>query len=238
MSALVSHGKDRNQTRKRRHGGFTLIELLIVAALIALMASLVAPSLQGLFGVAGRRGGASLLAGALEQARLAAIENGVKAYVGFPLESSPAGVTTNEVSMNSFIVFRDAREDELSVTPSRPFIPLSRWIRLPKGVFVSPESVESGTATNETAFATNTLAALSSYQTTYRLSKVRAVEFDRFGKLIGNPNLIRAVNVGEGVFLGNSVTFRPGTNDFYRVQLYPMTGRVKIVDNVTSPGAP
>lgn len=227
-----------SRSRNRPAGAFTLIELLIVAALIALMAALVAPSLQGLFGVAGRRGGASLLAGALEQARLAAIENGVKAYVAFPMESSPSGIANNEASVNSFIVFRDARQDELAVDPARIFVPLSRWIRLPKGVFLSPESVENGTATNETTIATNTLPSLSSSQTTFRLSKVRVVEFDRFGKLTGDPNDTRIVNVGEGVFLGNGVTFRPSTNDFYRVQLYPMTGRVKIVDNVTSPLSP
>lgn len=188
------------------------------------MAALIAPSLQGLFGVAGRRGGANLLAGALEQARLAAIENGVSAYLGFP-----AGMDTDESSASTFIVFRSAREDELATNSAKTYLPLSRWFKLPRGVFVDPETIKDAAPTSISLSGMLPKLGTKSVSTTY------SIEFDRFGKIKGDPSALRRLRVGEGIFSGGSVTYRPSDKDYYKLTLYPMTGRVKIVDGLVEP---
>jgi type II secretory pathway pseudopilin PulG len=190
--------------------------MLIVIAIIAILVGLVVPSLQGLFGVAGRRGGSNLLGGALEQARLAAIENGVPAYLGFP-----GGIDTDEASASSFIVFRGPREGE-----TVNFVPLSRWIRLPTGVFIDPTSIQTA--------ATNSLSVsgLIPKLNNANLSTVKGIKFDRFGRVEGDQNQLRELRVGEGTFSGSSVNFKPSANDYYILTLYPMTGRVRITDGL------
>lgn len=193
-----------------------------MAALIALMASLMLPSLQGLFGVAGRRGGANLLAGGLEQARLVAIEKGVSAYLAFPADN-----LSDEVSASSFTIYRERTEDEkITLANSNP-VSVSRWFRLPRGVFIDPKSIKDSFPTNKTGLA-NVLPRLG----TSPVSTATVVEFDRFGRIRGNANELRTLLIGEGVFSGGTVTFRPATNDYYAVTLYPMTGRVSLTDNL------
>lgn len=170
------------------------------------------PALQGLFGIAGRRGGVNVLSGAMEQARLVALQHGVSSYVGFP-----TSLGDKEVAFNSAIVFRETRDDERATNPAQ-FAVISRWLRYPTGVFVDPQTLPVATVS-----VTN-LPRLANQQ----VGQVAAVQFDRYGKL--RPEAPLRIHVGEGVVDGTSVKFRPTTNNFSALNVLPLTGRVKITD--------
>ena len=201
----------------RRAGAFTLVEMLVVIALVAILTTLIAPSLQGLFGVAGRRGGANALSAALEQARLAAVENGTSAYVGFASAS-----TNQDAAYNSVIVFRARRDDEAGAA----FVPLSRWLRLPTGVHLEPDSIPSTTVSG--------LSGILPRLGSEALVTTPVIEFDRFGRL-RNQSTTPVLKVGEGVVVGGDVQFRSGTNALYAVSVLPLTGRVQISETNASP---
>ena len=164
-------------------------------------------------GVAGRRGGASVLSAALEQARLSALENGGAAYVGFAISS-----TNPDNKYNSLIVFRAKRDDETGAA----YVPLSRWVRLPTGVHIDPQSINSA-AKASISVSSGVLPRLGSEQ----VSSLQAIEFDRFGRLKGHaqPPVLK---VGEGIVSDSAVQFRQGANALYAVTILPLTGRVQI----------
>jgi prepilin-type N-terminal cleavage/methylation domain-containing protein len=199
----------------RERSAFTLIEMLIVIAIIALLTALTLPALQGLFGIAGRRGGANVLAGAMEQARLAALQHGVSAYVGFP-----TSLADKETGFNSVIIFRETRADEKMTNNGAAYSVLSRWLRYPRGVFVDPSTVPTATVS-----PTN-LPKLGGQPVT----QVATVQFDRYGKL--KPETPLEIRIGEGALNGSSVTFRPSPNNFSALKVLPLTGRVKITDGI------
>jgi hypothetical protein len=157
------------------------------------------------------------LSGALEQARLSAIENGVPAYVGFPSSG------TNELAFSSVIVYRAGKLGESNV------VPVSRWVRFPTGVFLDPSSI-SNAAPDTTIGIGAFLPKLGGGSVT----DLAYIAFDRFGKVRGNPNLKRELRVGEGVFDSGKVTFKPSTNNYYALTLLPYTGRVQVTDASTN----
>jgi prepilin-type N-terminal cleavage/methylation domain-containing protein len=213
-------GRLANNSALRCKGGlaFTLTEMLVVVALVAVLTALVAPSLQGLFGVVGRRGGANTLSAALDQARLAAVENGVPAFVLFP---TGTGIS-NDLAWSSVIVMRALRDGEAGAGP----VPLTRWLRLPDGVYVEPTSLSS--AVNLTTNLSGVLPKLKNIS----VSGGRGFSFDRFGRLSGAAATAAPpeLRVGEGVVTGDSLTFRPSAEDYYALSIQPLTGRVKVTD--------
>ena len=62
------------KSKKKR--AFSLLELLAATAIIALLAGLLAPVLQGLTSPTGRKGAVTIVMNTLEQARVSAIETG------------------------------------------------------------------------------------------------------------------------------------------------------------------
>jgi prepilin-type N-terminal cleavage/methylation domain-containing protein len=192
-----------------RHG-FTLLELMMVVALAAIVMGLAVPAIQGTLGLSGRRGGVSVAVNLVEQARLAAVENGVRTYLVF----APTNSDT-EVRFNSLVIMREKKPGE-SMAGSH--VPMTRWIRLPQGVFYDGLSnMVSVTMTN--------FPRLQGASTT---GPLRALQFDRFGRLFPRTGSMPTFRVGEGVVSRQGPVWRvvfKGKN-YETISVQRLTGRV------------
>ena len=201
---------------QRSGAAFTLIELLVVVAIIAVLSALITPAVQGLMGTSGRRGALNTVTAVLEQARLSAIENGANAYVGFPTN---AANKTNGYS--HLIVFRDARPGDTNANP----VAVTRWQRLPNGVFIQGGTGLSGAVTTRT-LPTRTLPRLGGSED---LTQIPALAFNRFGQLQGAST---AVSVLLGEKIEPTGEWRGSASNYYELRIQPLTGRV-IVDDAS-----
>lgn len=195
-------------------GAFTLVEVLVTVAIIAVMSALLAPAVRGLLGVTGPRGGANSLEATLDQARLTALQHRVTTYVGFPFSSTNA-----EAGYSSVIVFRDPRVEERSSTQ---FVPVSRWIKLPPGVFLEGAGNFSTVATN-LSVSNRVLPRLGSEE----MSSLSVISFDRFGRL--KPDTA-PVSVRLGQKAEPQGPFVPTPTNYFELTVQPLTGRTTVLD--------
>lgn len=219
-SAHKAFSARRRSSFEKNHGavdGFTLIEMLVVIAIVAILTALLAPAVQGLMGTSGRRGGLNTVTAVFEQARLAAIENGTTAYIGFPINAQNQ---TNAFSQ--MIIFRDARPGDASTNP----VTVTRWQRLPNGVFFEPSDNFAASVANR-KLPTNTLPKLGSEE----LAQIPALAFNRFGQLQGVNNEV-VVLLGEKIEPTGS--WRGSPTNHFRLRIQPLTGRA-IVEDASMP---
>lgn len=194
---------------------FTLVELLVVMAIIGILTTMMIPAVRGLVGVGGRRGGMNMLSSTIEKARLAAVESGTTVYVGFPL-----GAADPEAARSSVIVFRGPRDDE-----TNEVVPLSRWVRMPAGIFMESDSLQSVPVPG------GSIPRLAGSNGLIDVTEVSALAFDRFGKLKPDDTPVE-IRVGEKASPGGS--FIKGDQNHFRLTVQPLTGRVTVEDRSTN----
>jgi prepilin-type N-terminal cleavage/methylation domain-containing protein len=119
---LKSQAMNTNPVKSHSANGFSLVELLAVMAVIAVMMSLLLPSVSGLSSTAGRRGAVNTVMNTLEQARVSAVESSRPVYVVFWRRVFP--------EQDAIMVLRETE------TGSGNYEQLTRWIKLPKGVLL------------------------------------------------------------------------------------------------------
>lgn len=202
--------------------GFSLIELLVVIGLVAILSALVTPAMQGLMGTSGRRGALNTVTAVIEQARLAAIENGTTVYVGFPTNAADP---TNGFS--HLIIFREPRAEETNTN----LTVLTRWQRLPNGVFFQPTESLTKAATNR-SFPKRTLPRLGLED----LSNCLSLAFNRFGQVKGATTEEVVLKLGEKILPTGD--WRGGANNHFELKIQPLTGRALVRDMLTNSTTP
>jgi prepilin-type N-terminal cleavage/methylation domain-containing protein len=182
------------QTKSPFKKAFSLIEMLVVVGIIGMLMVLSVPALRTLAVGSGLDGAANTLLAHLDQARLAAIESGSVAYLGFPPNNFAAN-SDPSLAASSFIVFRKRGPNDDINLPD--FIPLSRWVRLPKGTVLNLAQAQ---LSNEVENSAATLIP----QLNYTDVRVQVIAYDRFGS-------IKSGAPGMKISLGNGLVTPDGT---------------------------
>lgn len=107
---------------RHRLQAFSLLELLVVIGIMALMMSLLVPSIAGFSSTAGRRGAVNVVMNTLEQARVEALQSGRTVHVVL--------IQEKDATKDSIVVVREPEEKSGAWTYER----LTKTIRLPEGV--------------------------------------------------------------------------------------------------------
>jgi prepilin-type N-terminal cleavage/methylation domain-containing protein len=138
MRLSSSHAIRTSYSAHRKTRALTLIELLAVIAIITILMSLLAPSFSALGGSARRRGAIDQLLTTFDQARVAAMRNASKVYIGFADFAFPV----IDMRYRSYIVFRPRlKHDQPSCNAAgaSQFVYLTKWRRLPQGISIKSE---------------------------------------------------------------------------------------------------
>lgn len=206
--------------------GFSLIELSVVVAIIVIMAGMSAPALMSLSNQAGRKGAVNILLNTFEQARVVALSTGATTYVGFADSTFP----TKEFQYRAFIIFRERTEEDPA---NPPFVALSKWMFLPKGISFKSLGAQllgdTGPNNKMTFQKTDGLPNLST-QTDLRL-----IGFNSSGQLAypaGASSAQLKLFIYEGFYSASSANKDFSTNQknlfFERISFRRFTGRAEL----------
>lgn len=113
--------------------GFSLVELLVVVAIIGIFIGLLMPAIGGMSGSAARKGAVTIVMNALEQARVASIEQGRDTLVLFWMKNGAVGPIDEE---DALMIFR--RNEQGNAWES-----ISRWVKLPRGILFDGSNTSS-----------------------------------------------------------------------------------------------
>lgn len=134
---------------------FSLVELLVVVGIVTLLVAVLIPAVGSLSKSSGRKGAASVLLGALEQARTQAIKDGRATYLVFPAQppDNTSSITDPAILeryfYHSFAVFQDDPTDV-----AKPKVQLTAWKFLPLGISLRTEiSFSSPSTTTNSAWS-------------------------------------------------------------------------------------
>ena len=172
-------------------------------AVIAILTSFTIVAFQGTSGAKGFRGGLDSFLSAMDLAKQTAETLDVNVFVGFP--PSDFG-STSDIPHSRFILFREFTYDEMN-DPNRnkskpPFVPLSRWTKLPSGIVVDLSTMDF----QETTLKENYQTILPQLEEK-DVPNLRLIKYNRHGSVVNKPVSDKKLFVlfGEGAVDGNKV---------------------------------
>lgn len=162
--------------------GFSLVELLVVVAILSLLISLMGPIVEGMASPSGRKGAVTIVMNTLEQARASAIQRGRDVVVVFWKKN---GTTAQFDEQDAMIVLQRNEGDN-------DWEPVSRWVKLPRGVlFFEGDDPSSAIFTNTGNLhgvtglpGVNNLAAVTPHLRWVRFSSTGSVKSPTSSQLI------------------------------------------------------
>jgi len=209
---------------------FSLVELVVVIGVIALMTSMLLPSIAGFSSTAGRRGAVNIVMNTFEEARVAALESGQNVYVAFADSDFPI----SEMRYSAFMVFRDATDEEKdpngdgNTSDGQPYVILKKWTRLPKNIaFKRINNSLVPTGGGQTTFSgLKTLMPSTQQDDTFPV-----LTFNSSGVVSGGPTPPNPIQIFlyEGYYGNGQDNFTRNAGDlFEKITLSRYTGRAQL----------
>jgi type II secretory pathway pseudopilin PulG len=193
-----------------RKAAYSLLELLAVVALVAILLALLMPAIAGMSGTAGRRGAVNIVMNTIDQARVAALEQGRDVHVVFARRNFP--------EQDAILVVREPE----SSNANEPKEKLTRWIPLPKGVHFQEEQ-----GVFEDTNPPISLPDLQKLGSTGSISKIGVLTFGPSGTVQhpkGNDNT-RRIHLADAV---RSVATEDVARGFDIISVARYTGRPQL----------
>ncbi|MCK9588776.1 MAG: type II secretion system protein [Terrimicrobiaceae bacterium] len=205
---------------KRSQQGFSLLELLTVMAIMSLMMGLLVSTGMGARPAGSRQGAISQIMGALEEARMSAIEKNTTVYFGIADINHP----DEEKQLRSYLLFREQTPQEKAASKNEDMIPLTRWEKLPQGFYFDADKLSDMTV----EVPGNGLPG--------NPPNVRAVQFGSLGQVTGLPvEIVPQLAVTEAVYnpSGKILVRKSGAAGDFIVKIFRLTGRLQLSQNAT-----
>ncbi len=134
-----------------------MVEILVVMGILVALMGLMVPAINGLAGSGGRAGAINIIMNTFEQARVAALESSTNVYVVFADANHP----DKEKRFRAMLVMRDyVATLDPNLPPTTRYVPLTKWIFLPKGISFKNVSSSLLNASNMTPLGLDTSNAL------------------------------------------------------------------------------
>lgn len=210
----------KSHSGSRLASGFSLIELMAVMVIMTVMLALSAPALSSFKNTVGRKGAINQLLNSFEQARVAALTQGAKVYVGFADSSSQF---PDKLKCKAYIIFRDRFDDE----PATPqFIPLTKWIMLPQGISLQKVNNDQSTLMSDNARVNVDAGCLPLLSGTVQIP---ALVFNTSGYIESPGNQYLRLLIYEGFHGVNGPTLsNPNNQKFDVIAFRRFSGRAEL----------
>lgn len=151
--------------------GFSLVELLTVVATTAILVTLAIPVISGFTSSTGRKGAVTIVMNTLEQARVSAIETGHEVAVVFWKKNGTDPSQPDE--QDAMLILRK--------NDAEAWAPITRWIKLPRGVLFHGEDSESKILYDNSGLAAVSDTTIDSLPGRPSKSNLGAVHFSSTG---------------------------------------------------------
>lgn len=214
---------------RSKRSGYSLLELLVAMALMAMLMGLSVAAMMGFRTPGLRQGAISQLMGALDEARMSAIESGAAVYVAFADGAFPDA----ERRFRGFILYREFTAAEREALADNPpaageVKPLTRWQELPRGFYLD--------ASVPTGLLGNAGARVNPVGLPGEEAELVAVGFNRLGQVVAPLGSSPELAITEARYDSESDQMTAVQDDdagAFLIRINRLTGRLQLIEPTT-----